>query len=78
MRQAVAIFAGVPSSKVLWAGCKDVAAVLAAHHAGCHIITVPGDILTRMHTRLGMDLQALTVDTARMFKADAESNGLTI
>lgn len=78
VRYAVARFKDLPSAKTLWAGCKDVTAIRAAHAAGCHIVTVPGDILSRVRTRLGMDLQALTVDTAKMFRADALSNGLQI
>ncbi len=78
VRYAVAAFRDIPNAKVLWAGCKDVVAVRAAHSAGAHIITAPGDILSRIRTRLGMDLDALTTDTAQMFRADALSNGLMI
>ena len=78
VQYAVAKFKGLPSAKALWAGCKDVAAIRAAHAVGCQIITVPGDILSRVRSRLGMDLQALTVDTAKMFRADALSNSLAI
>ena len=78
VRYAVAAFKDIPSAKVLWAGCKDVVAVTSAHAAGAHIITCPGDILSRVRSRLGMDLHALSIDTANMFRGDALSNGLAI
>lgn len=78
VRYSVAKFSALSSAKTLWAGCKDVTAIRAAHQCGCHIVTVPGDILSRVRSRLGMDLNALTVDTAKMFRGDAISNELTI
>ena len=74
VRYAVAAFKDVPSAKVLWAGCKDVVAVTSAHAVGAHIITCPGDILSRVRGRLGMmDLHALSVNIM-MALCDEEEN----
>jgi transaldolase len=78
IRYCVDAFRPLPSVKVLWAGCKDVTAILAARAEGCHIVTVPGDILQRFVTRKGMDLHELSVDTARMFRKEAIDGAISI
>ena len=78
IRYCVDTFKPFPSVKVLWAGCKDVTAIHAARADGCHIVTVPGDILYRFVTRKGMDLYELSVDTARMFRKEALDGAISI
>ena len=78
IRYAIEAFAQVPSAKILWAGCKDVVAISAARAEGCHIITVPGDILQRFVSRKGMDLHELSIDTAKMFRKEALDGGLSV
>ena len=78
IRYAVHAFKELASVKILWAGCKDVVAIGAARAEGCHIVTVPGDILQRYVSRKGMDLHALSIDTARMFRKEALDGSLAI
>ena len=78
IRYAINAFKIIPSVKILWAGCKDVTAINAALEEGCHIITVPGDILLRFVSRKGMDLLELSIDTAKMFRKEALGGSLSI
>lgn len=70
VQQAVSIFSEFPHVEILWAGCKEVLSIRKARDIGCHIITVPGDILDKMY-RIDMDLDLFSQETARMFKEDA-------
>ena len=75
---AAELFRDIPEAKVLWAGCKSVVAALHAAEAGCQIVTVPGDILTRMNARKNKNLLEFSVETARMFRKDALSARLSV
>lgn len=60
--------------ELLWASTREVLNIAQADQAGCHIITVPFDILKKM-SMIGKDLTALSLETVQMFKKDAESAG---
>ena len=64
-------------AEVLWAGCKDNASIVRAEEIGCHIVTVPDTILTRMG-RIGGSIDAMALDTVRMFYEDGVNAGITI
>jgi transaldolase len=63
--------------ELLWASTREVLNIAQADHMGCHIITVPPDILKKLNM-IGMDLGRLSLDTVRMFKKDAESAGYSL
>ncbi|MGK5086323.1 transaldolase [Bdellovibrionota bacterium FG-2] len=63
--------------ELLWASTREALNILQAEQSGCHIITVPFDIIKKM-SMFGKDLTQLSLDTVRMFKSDAESAGYTL
>ena len=75
MRACRALLEGQPKAELLWASVREVLNILQAEEAGCHIVTVPHDILGKAAKLLGMDLGALSLDTVKMFAKDAADVG---
>lgn len=63
--------------ELLWASTREVLNVVQAETVGCHIITVPPDIIKKM-SMFNKDLTQLSLETVRMFKADADSAGFKL
>jgi transaldolase len=63
--------------EVIWASPRELFNVVQADEAGCHIITLTGDIMRKLDL-LGMDLRELSLATVRMFHDDAKATGLTL
>jgi transaldolase len=63
--------------ELLWASTREAFNIIQAQQAGCHIITVPFDILKKI-PHFGKDLTQLSLETVRMFKNDAESAGFQL
>lgn len=74
---AVHLFKSNPLIEVLWAGCKDNLVVQNANDVGCHIITLPDAIISRIN-RLGQSLDNLSQDTVKSFLKDAIEANLQI
>ncbi len=68
----------LPKAELLWASVREVLNLIQADDCGCDIVTVPHDILNKALKLVGMDLQALSLDTVRMFAQDAEKAGFTL
>jgi len=77
MREALTALAPLPRAKLLWASCREVLNVFQARNCGCHVITVTPEILAKL-ALAGMDLEALSLDTVRMFARDAAAAGLSL
>lgn len=75
MRESRTILADRPKAELLWASVREVLNIIQAEQSGCHIVTVQHDILAKAGKLLGMDLQALSLDTVKMFAHDAASAG---
>ncbi len=60
---------------LLWASARELYNVVQAHDAGCHIITLPKDLIAKLHL-LGKNLFEYSKETVRMFHQDAISAGL--
>lgn len=60
--------------ELLWASSREVINVIQAEQTGCQIITVTADIIKKL-PMLGKDLTQLSLETVRMFRADAEAAG---
>jgi transaldolase len=75
LRASRALLEGQPKAELLWASVREVLNILQAEESGCHIVTVPHDILGKAAKLLGMDLGALSLDTVRMFAKDAADVG---
>ena len=57
---------------------REVLNIFQADACGCHIVTVPHDILTKAIKMTGTDLTALSLDTVKMFAADAQAAGFSV
>jgi transaldolase len=78
MRAALALLEDRPRAELLWASVREVLNIWQADACGCHIVTVPHDVLAKALKMGGMDLGALSLDTVKMFAADAASAGYTL
>lgn len=78
MRAALAVLAANPKAELLWASVREVINLVQAEECGCHIVTVPHDILAKAGKMFGMDLDELSLDTVKMFTADAEKAGFRL
>jgi len=58
--------------------CARNAQYLQAADCGCHIVTVPHDILAKLMKLGGMDLVELSLGTVRMFHQDAVAAGFRL
>lgn len=78
MRQSKTILKGLPQAELLWASVREVLNIFQADECGCDIVTVPHDILGKALKMAGMDLGALSLDTVKMFAADAKAAGFSL
>ncbi|HET9624929.1 MAG TPA: transaldolase [Kofleriaceae bacterium] len=77
VRHAVEVARQKPHAQVLWASCREIYNVVQAASCGCHIVTVPNDMLKKLDG-LGKDLGELSLDTVKMFRNDAVSSGFVL
>lgn len=63
--------------ELLWASTREFFNIIQAEQAGCHIITVPPDIIKKM-SMLNEDLNKMSLDTVKTFKKDSESAGFSL
>jgi len=75
MRASRALLELLPRAELLWASVREVLNILQAEECGCHIVTVPHDILAKAARLLGMDPGAVSLETVRMFSKDAATAG---
>ncbi|HEY2084236.1 MAG TPA: transaldolase [Verrucomicrobiae bacterium] len=78
MRECKKKLAGLPRAELLWASVREVLNIFQSDDCGCDIVTVPHDILNKALKMAGMDLKALSLDTVKMFAADAAGAGFTL
>ena len=77
MRQSVEIMGAAPQAELIWASPREVLNLVQADSVGCHIITMTHDLLTKVPT-LGKGLEAFSLETVRMFHADAVNAGFEL
>jgi transaldolase len=78
MRASKELLADLPKAELLWASVREVLNIIQADNCGCDIVTVPHDILNKALNLIGMDLEALSLDTVKMFAQDAEKAGFRL
>ncbi len=78
MSQSKTILQDLPQAELLWASVREVLNIFQANDCGCHIVTVPHDILAKAMKMAGMDLGELSLDTVKMFANDAKAAGFTL
>lgn len=64
--------------ELLWASVREVFNIFQADACGCHIVTVPHDILAKAQGSAGRDLERVSLDTVKMFGEDARSAGFSL
>ncbi len=74
MREAVNIASQLPRCEILWASTREALNIIQAKQCGCHIITVPFDILKVMKN-FGKNLSEYSLETVKMFYKDAKAAG---
>jgi transaldolase len=78
MRASKALLADLPKAELLWASVREVLNIIQAEECGCDVVTVPHDILNKALKLVGTDLEALSLDTVRMFADDAQKAGFNL
>jgi transaldolase len=75
MKASKELLGDLPKAELLWASVREVLNIIQADQCECDIVTVPHDILNKALKLVGMDLEALSLDTVKMFAQDAEQAG---
>ena len=78
MTESKKILQNLPHAELLWASVREVLNIFQANDCGSYIVTVPHDILGKAMKMAGMDLGELSLDTVKMFAADAKAAGFTL
>lgn len=77
MQAALEILKAEPKAELIWASPRELLNVIQAHQIGCHIITVTNDILKKLPL-IGKNLDEYSLDTVKMFHADAHAAGYAL
>ena len=75
--QALARLRSQPQIELIWASPRELFNIVQADQIGCHIITVTHDLLKKLPL-LGRDLTEYSLDTVKMFVADARAAGFVL
>ena len=71
---AVDLVSAYSNIELIWASPRELLNIFQANDAGCHIITVPETILSKLET-VGKDLDEFSLETVTMFHNDAARSG---
>jgi transaldolase len=77
MADAVAALRDLPQVELIWASPRELLNLFHADAVGCHIITATNDILRKLPL-IGKDLTEYSLDTVKMFYADAVASNFNI
>jgi transaldolase len=77
MRDALAMLAAYPQQELIWASPRELLNIVQADAIGVDIITVTNDLLAKLPL-LGKALDAFSLETVRMFHADALAAGFEL
>jgi len=77
MTTAVEILKSAPAAELIWASPRELLNIFQADEIGCHVITVTNDILKKL-SLVGYDLDEYSLDTVKMFYADAIAAGFKL
>jgi transaldolase len=78
MAEAVDDFRAFPRAQILWASPREALNVYQADSCGCHIITATDDLISKVQTLHGKSLSEFSLETVRMFHADAKKAGFQL
>lgn len=71
VKKSVEIMAKFPNQELIWASPRELLNIFQADEVGCHVITVTHDVLKKLPL-VGKDLNEYSLDTVKMFYADAQ------
>src|SRR5215469_16603071 len=77
LTQAVEMLKVNRSAGLVWASSRELLNIFQADAAGCQVITVTADILSKLPL-IGHDLAEFSLDTVKMFHDDAQSAGFSL
>ena len=77
MAAAVQMMSIYPQLELIWASPRELLNIFHADEVGCHIITVTHDLLRKL-ALVGKDLDEYSLDTVKMFRADAVKAGFRL
>lgn len=77
MKAGVSMLRERPLAKLLWASPRELFNIFQADEAGCHIVTVPPEILQKLNL-IGKNLTEYSLETVAMFHRDARAAAYTI
>src|SRR6266481_5092608 len=78
MRASGCLLQNQPKAELLWASVREVLNIFQADKCGCHIVTVPHDILNKAIKMVGAELSHVSLDTVKMFAQDAAAAGFSV
>jgi transaldolase len=70
MAAAVEMLKPAPAAELIWASPRELLNIFQADAVGCQVITVTNDVLKKLEL-VGYDLDKYSLDTVKMFYADA-------
>ncbi len=74
MAAAVELLKTAPASELIWASPRELLNIFQADAIGCQVITVTNDVINKL-ALIGYDLDQYSLDTVKMFYADAMAAG---
>jgi len=74
MAAAVEMLKIAPAAELIWASPREILNIFQANEIGCNVITVTNDILNKL-SLVGLELDAYSLDTVKMFYNDAVAAG---
>jgi transaldolase len=77
MSEALSVIAKYPGVELIWASPRELLNIFHADSIGTHIITVTYDVLGKLGL-VGKSLDEYSLDTVKMFAADAEKAGFAL
>lgn len=77
MVAAIELLRVEPLAELIWASPRELLNIIQADDIGCHIITVTHEILRKLDM-VGYPLEELSLDTVKMFHADAQKAGFSL
>jgi transaldolase len=77
MAAAVEILKVNSQAELIWASPRELLNIFQADQIGCQVITVTNDILKKL-SLVGYDLDEFSLDTVKMFYADAVAAGFKL
>jgi transaldolase len=77
MRDCIAALRNRPKAELLWASPRELLNIFQADEIGCHVITVPTDVIKKL-ALVGKDLEVYSLEAVETFHRDATSAGFDI